>query len=389
MRNLYMHSRNLFVVFCLFFIGITGYCQETGVHVAKRIISESEPTRHIPQSSIDSFCVGIADIESASSVRVTYSQMSDWRKGMFRQSVAEWITQYPSEECYQTETILKGHNIQFLSTIVQLYLIPPLEIDPAVAHEAFEQLTEIENIIREDINKKYFIVSDTLSKKYPILGDDFSLGAIADIFFLNYAPPLEDDINYKLKYPLDTKCFDNIKKRINNVIENIKFDLPVISEEEISRLSRLKSEGKIEESNRRVRILTDNLTNAIQFRFLVSIQSQCGNLIYQAYGDVIPKKLLDNYRRFGSDIERLIDMSIINTAAEERKRIGLEQMRRWHEERKAQWDMIVAMQPHREPEPVYEIPEINRPKIWFILLGNLVFIVLFYILYLISKRRRS
>ena len=86
MKKTHVIIECLLVVVCLFSSNI-GLCQETGVQVVRQIIIESDFVRNIPQASIDSFCDGIEKIETDSSVRVTYPQMSTWRKNMFRQSV--------------------------------------------------------------------------------------------------------------------------------------------------------------------------------------------------------------------------------------------------------------------------------------------------------------
>ena len=391
MSNLFVKNSRIVVylsIVCCMPISLEcTFGQDVGAQAARQIVATSTKLdNNALQTAVDSFCSEIEKIENSTNVRVTYSQMSPWRKDVFRQEVMGWIEKFPHGEVYQTETILKAHNAQHLVGVTQLYIVPPLKIDQTVAKESITQLNEVESILREGVDKKLSDISNALTKKYPVLGNGFSLGKIDDFLLMKYAPLLEDDLNYKLRYPLESSHFDDIKNRILNVIEKTNIDCPDIEDGHISELAQLKKEGKIDSVNSLINSLKENIKKNVYFRFSTSIQKQCNDIIDKAYGDVVPSRIINDYRRFGNDIERLVDTSVVKAAFEEHWRISQEQIKKWHDERKSQWDMIVAEQPRGEPIPDYELPEPNRGKLGRFLIVNGIIITVFVLYYFLRWR---
>ena len=87
-----------FAAFCTY-PSVDGLCQgsETGVQAARQIIGELDSVHGVPQSSIDSLCEGIAKIESSPSVRVSFVQMSPWRKEMLYHFQQERLQNWQGE----------------------------------------------------------------------------------------------------------------------------------------------------------------------------------------------------------------------------------------------------------------------------------------------------
>ena len=291
--------------------------------------------------------------------------MSPWRKDMFRQAVLEWIARYPDEVYYRTQTILKANEVQQLSCIVPLYLTLPLEIDPVIANEAFEQLKEIESILREGINKKLASVSNAFSRNFPVLGNDFSLGTIEDMesFQINFTLPLEDDINPHRKHPLDTRRFDDIKRRIAGIIDNTSIDFPAhharFISRDIERLSHARQEvshipqemaiqyaGYVDSF---LRSITEDLRNEVQWELESLVLDACRQLIYQAYAEVLPANVVSDFERIGRDFNRLVDTTIGDAAFEEASKIDQKLSQRWLEEQRAEWEMLIAELPIDTP----------------------------------------
>ncbi|GHT19114.1 hypothetical protein FACS1894189_7740 [Planctomycetales bacterium] len=212
--------------------------QTSGVAVAKSILFGSESAKDIPESAKFDYLGEIEKIENSRFVRVTYSQMSAWRKEQFVQGVNEWIRRF-LEQDFRTEIIIKSHTAQCLYPIAQLFLVPPTNSDKTVLKKAHTQLVELENIVQEKVRNKVNAFSESLRKQHPILGEDFVLELEDLNRRFRCAFQMEDDLNPFQRIPIADADFEKLKMQVSAFMEKGQIALWETEKEDITTVGNL------------------------------------------------------------------------------------------------------------------------------------------------------